>query len=112
MNEIAEQMATLEEPCPRATRQHYDILTPRVREVALLVERNLSNAEIASNLGIKRGTVKMHVHTIFSKCGLSPRPRRGRWSKSTTTAAGLERIREAQRRRWQRWRAARSADNA
>jgi DNA-binding CsgD family transcriptional regulator len=78
-------------------------LTPRELEVALLVERDLSNYEIARTLRIKLGTVKIHVHNIFIKGGLSPRPRS--W-KGHTTAAGKERISESQRRRWQRWRAA------
>jgi DNA-binding NarL/FixJ family response regulator len=82
-------------------------LTPREREVALLVKRDLSNYEIARKLGIKVGTVKFHVHNILVKRG--PRPRRA-W-KGAITAAGLERIRAAQRRRWQRWRAARSDVN-
>jgi transposase len=74
-------------------------LTPREREVALLVERNLSNDEIARELGIKRGTVKIHVHKILKKGGLSRRLRRP--SKGTKfprrmSGAGIERIREAQ----------------
>jgi DNA-binding NarL/FixJ family response regulator len=83
-------------------------LTPREREVALLVERNLSNAEIARQLGIKRGTVEIHLHNILIKGGLRRRPRRS--AKRVITAAGRERIRAAQRRRWQRWRAARSEE--
>jgi DNA-binding NarL/FixJ family response regulator len=80
-------------------------LTPREREIALLVERNLSNDEIARRLGIKLGTVAIHIHNILIKGGL----RRPRSSRGAKTAAGIERIRAAQRRRWQRWRAARSA---
>jgi DNA-binding CsgD family transcriptional regulator len=80
-------------------------LTPRERDVALLVELNLSNEEIARKLGITVGTVKTHVHKILLKHGLTPRSRR------SITAGGRERIREAQRRRWQHWRAARSADS-
>jgi DNA-binding NarL/FixJ family response regulator len=77
----------------------------------LLVERNLSNDEIACRLGIKPGTVKIHIHNIFIKLDardseLGPGPRR--WSK---TADGRKRISEAQQQRWQRWRAARSDDN-
>jgi len=82
-------------------------MTPREREVALLVERKLSYIEIARELGIKLGTVKIHVHHILKKGGLSPRP----GQPGPSTAAGRERIREAQRRRWQRIRAARSAGN-
>jgi DNA-binding CsgD family transcriptional regulator len=83
-------------------------MTPREREVALLVERNLSNYEIARTLGIKPGTVKIHIHSISKKRG---KIFRRRSSSGASTAAGRERIREAQRRRWQRWRAARSDDN-
>jgi DNA-binding NarL/FixJ family response regulator len=82
-------------------------LTPREREVAQLLERKLSNHGIAQKLGIKLSTVKIHVHNIVVKGGLS-RPRSSRGAK---TAAGRQRISEAQRRRWQHWRAARSADD-
>jgi DNA-binding CsgD family transcriptional regulator len=51
-------------------------LTPREREVALLVARNFSNDEIARELGIKRRTVEVHVHKILKKGGLSCRLRR------------------------------------
>jgi DNA-binding NarL/FixJ family response regulator len=78
-------------------------MTPREREVALLVKRDFSNYEIARRLGIAVGTVKFHVHNL-KKRGLTPRLRRS--SHGAATAAGIERIRAAQRRRWQRWRAA------
>jgi DNA-binding CsgD family transcriptional regulator len=42
-------------------------MTPRECEVALLVERNLSNGEIARKLGITISTVKTHVHNILKK---------------------------------------------
>ena len=83
-------------------------MTPRERDVALLVERNLSNYEIACQLGIAVGTVKFHVHNL-RKRGWTPRRLA---SSGAATAAGIERIRAAQRRRWQRWRAGRSDDNA
>jgi len=83
-------------------------LTPREQEVALLAKRKLTNGEIARTLGIKPGTVKVHVHNILKKGELSRRLRRS--SKGTKTTAGIERIREGQRRRWQLWRATRSED--
>lgn len=43
------------------------ILSPREREVALLVARGLANKEIARELGLSEGTVKQHVHSIFLK---------------------------------------------
>jgi FixJ family two-component response regulator len=78
-------------------------LTPREREVARLVGRNLSNDEIARRLGITRGTVKNHVHNILLKRGLPPRAR-GSSKRGGITAAGRKRIGDAQRRRWKRWR--------
>jgi DNA-binding CsgD family transcriptional regulator len=90
-----------------AVRVRHKGMTPREREVALLLERNLSNDEIARELGIKPGTVKIHVHHILVKLSARDGVRRtGRSSKGATTAAGREQIRETQRRRWQRWRAA------
>jgi len=48
-------------------------LTPREREVAGLVERGLRNREIAHNLGIQTGTVKIHLKHIFEKTGVRGR---------------------------------------
>ena len=84
-------------------------MSPREREVALLVERDLSNYEIARQLGITVGTVKFHVHNILQKRG---KIFRRRSSSGPTTAAGIERIRAAQRRRWERTRADRSDDDS
>lgn len=44
-------------------------LTPREYQVALLVSRGLSNKEVARELGVSDGTVKLHVHNIFQKLG-------------------------------------------
>jgi DNA-binding NarL/FixJ family response regulator len=44
-----------------------NMLSPREREVALLVARGLANKEIARELGLSHGTVKLHVHSIFLK---------------------------------------------
>jgi DNA-binding NarL/FixJ family response regulator len=50
-------------------------LSPREREVALLVARGLANKEIALELGLSVGTVKQHVHHIFLKLGKHKRYR-------------------------------------
>lgn len=42
-------------------------LSPRQREVSVLVARGLSNNEIADRLGITEGTVKLHVYQIFKR---------------------------------------------
>lgn len=48
-------------------------LTPREVEVAELVEKGLRNRDIARNLGIQTGTVKIHLKHIFEKTGVRGR---------------------------------------
>ncbi len=48
-------------------------LTPREQEVLQLIERDLSNQEIAEQLVIEVGTVKNHVHSILQKLNVSSR---------------------------------------
>ena len=49
------------------------VLSPREREVALLVARGLTNKQVAGELGVTEGTVKIHVHNIFRKVGAKRR---------------------------------------
>ncbi len=44
-------------------------LTRREREVALLVGTGMSNKDIAEQLGLSVGTVKIHIHNILQKTG-------------------------------------------
>jgi DNA-binding NarL/FixJ family response regulator len=48
-------------------------LTPREHQVALLVGRGLSNKEVARELGLSDGTVKLHMHKILEKLGVRNR---------------------------------------
>jgi len=48
-------------------------LTPREREVVRLICRGLRNKQIAENLHITPGTVKVHLMHIFEKTGLKDR---------------------------------------
>lgn len=48
-------------------------LTKREREVLGAIARDLSNAEIASSLGIATATVKAHITVIFQKLGVANR---------------------------------------
>jgi DNA-binding NarL/FixJ family response regulator len=48
-------------------------LTPREQQVLELVEQGLRNKEIARELGIQPGTVKIHLKHIFEKTGVHGR---------------------------------------
>lgn len=48
-------------------------LTSREQQVAELVEQGLKNKDIASTLGIRPGTVKIHLKHIFEKTGVRGR---------------------------------------
>jgi DNA-binding NarL/FixJ family response regulator len=49
------------------------VLSPREREVAVLVARGLSNKEVARQLGLREGTVKTHLHNIYRKLAVDGR---------------------------------------
>lgn len=48
-------------------------LTAREREIAPLIDRGLSNKEIAAQLGIEVATVKNHVHNLLEKLQVASR---------------------------------------
>ena len=60
------------EPAGNGTRPHSG-LTPRERQVMELIEQGLKNKEIAHELGIRPGTVKIHLKHIFEKTGVRGR---------------------------------------
>jgi DNA-binding NarL/FixJ family response regulator len=64
-----------------------DRLTGREWQIVRLIERNLSNKEIASHLGIEVATVKNHVHNLLDKLHLRKRSEVARWSLFTETAS-------------------------
>ena len=48
-------------------------LTPRERELVVLATEGLSNKEIARRIGVTEATVKIHLHNIYQKLGVSNR---------------------------------------
>lgn len=48
-------------------------LSPRERELIAFVRKGLRNREIAAELGVTEGTVKVYLHAIFNKLDVSSR---------------------------------------
>jgi len=57
----------------RPTRLARAALTSRELQVMELVERGMKNKDIADTLGIRTGTVKIHLRHIFEKTGIRGR---------------------------------------
>jgi DNA-binding NarL/FixJ family response regulator len=57
----------------RSERQNRLDLTAREQQVLELVEQGMRNKEIARELGIRPGTVKIHLKHIFEKTGVRGR---------------------------------------
>ena len=70
---VASGHAPLATRLANAASQGLGGLTPREREVALLLARGLRNREIARELAIAEGTVKVHLHNAFQRLGVRSR---------------------------------------
>ena len=58
---------------PELHARSIDFLTPRQRQVLVLLVRGLSNKEIARSLGLGEGTVKIHMAALFRGLGVRNR---------------------------------------
>ena len=58
---------------PGSDRRSRSELTPREQQVLDLVEQGFKNREIGTELGIRPGTVKIHLKHIFEKTGVHGR---------------------------------------
>jgi two-component system nitrate/nitrite response regulator NarL len=48
-------------------------LSTREREVTLLAAKGLANKQIARELNVAEGTVKLHLHKVYQKLGIKSR---------------------------------------
>ena len=69
---LIEDFASRTDPLPPTTAL-LEQITPREREVLVLVARGLSNSEIAERLVVTEATVKSHVGSILMKLDLRDR---------------------------------------
>jgi two-component system nitrate/nitrite response regulator NarL len=68
--ELAERSKKLSESL---TDLEIPALTPRERQLINLVRKGMRNREIAEELGVTEGTIKVYMHAIFEKVGVSSR---------------------------------------
>jgi two-component system, NarL family, nitrate/nitrite response regulator NarL len=64
-----------------------EMLSARERDILPLAARGLSNKEIALELGITHGTVKVHLHAIYRKLGVSRRAELARFTERRRVVA-------------------------
>ena len=71
--DLVKQFAVRPADTGRPLELAIEALTPREREIFLLVARGLSNAEVATAAFVTEATAKTHIRSILSKLGLQSR---------------------------------------
>jgi two-component system, NarL family, nitrate/nitrite response regulator NarL len=72
--------------------QAFDLLTSRELQIVELIDRGLSNKEIAAQLCIELPTVKNHVHNILEKLHVERRGQAAALIRRPGAAAGLRSV--------------------
>jgi len=67
-SQVLRIMADTDQPAASLGR-----LSPREREIAVLIARGLKNRDVARQLSISENTVKRHLQSVFSKTGTHDR---------------------------------------
>lgn len=67
------QLRAKAETARRQTPSPLAALTPRERTIAVLIARGHRNRDIAAELGITEGTIKVYLHTLYQKLGVENR---------------------------------------
>jgi DNA-binding NarL/FixJ family response regulator len=65
-------------------------LTEREQEVLALVGRGLANKQIARALGIREGTVKAHLTSVFQRIGVRDRTSAALWARTHLPDEGAD----------------------
>jgi len=73
---------------PRRPTENQIALTTREREIAQLVCEGLSDKEVARQLHISHGTVRIHLHRIYQKLAIEKRAMLARWAFRHLSVAG------------------------
>jgi DNA-binding NarL/FixJ family response regulator len=67
-------------PETRAVDAPASLLTPRERQVAVLIAQGLTNRQIASELIVAESTAERHVANIMNKLGVNARSQVAAWA--------------------------------
>jgi non-specific serine/threonine protein kinase len=67
-----------------------ELLTPRQRQVAILVEYGLTNRQIAEQLVISERTAAAHVEQILNRLGYASRHQVADWAAEQRLLASLD----------------------
>lgn len=79
---VMEKLAQIRHPdAGNKTRGELSDLTPREREVLILICKGHSDAEIAGILKLSRNTVRNHVSTLYGKMGVNRRSAAVVWGR-------------------------------
>lgn len=71
--EVMQRAMDLTQSTAGRERDPLELLSPRERGIVALVARGLRNKEIAEELRLTEGTVKVHLHKIFEKLAIRSR---------------------------------------
>jgi len=71
---------------PAAGHSESEPLSPREREVLVLVSQGMANKQVARELGIAERTVKVHLNSVFRQIGVSDRTSAALWARESLGA--------------------------
>ncbi|WP_224816080.1 LuxR C-terminal-related transcriptional regulator [Hasllibacter sp. MH4015] len=71
--DLVEQPANDTGPAPQSSASVHDALTDRQREILSAVARGATNRDIAQEMQISEGTVKLHISAILKRLGVQNR---------------------------------------